>query len=176
MQVTHSIELVTSPTPVNTVSSGGYNARGVAARALVGRLIKGAWRGAGRVFELTLDARCNIRDCLRINLKIVDEVGGSEPSQSDISNNFNVCTPIFLDPTKGNQGKPIRLEGPKNVCAGCRSELSYFPILDTSHSGKSKGWNREELTLLCDVVFSLGDHRSLIMTARLCWFYTEHVE
>ncbi|GBP61409.1 Putative molluscan insulin-related peptide(s) receptor receptor beta chain [Eumeta japonica] len=32
------------------------------------------------------------------------------------------------------------------------------PILETSHSGKSKGWNREELTLLCDVS-TLGGHR-----------------
>ncbi|GBP66746.1 hypothetical protein EVAR_28613_1 [Eumeta japonica] len=32
------------------------------------------------------------------------------------------------------------------------------PIPETSHSGKSKGWNRDELTLLCDV-FTLGGHR-----------------
>ncbi|GBP58741.1 Nucleic-acid-binding protein from transposon X-element [Eumeta japonica] len=34
----------------------------------------------------------------------------------------------------------------------------FSPILETSHSGKSKGWKREELALLCDVL-TLGGHR-----------------
>ncbi|GBP93238.1 hypothetical protein EVAR_68245_1 [Eumeta japonica] len=31
-----------------------------------------------------------------------------------------------------------------------------YPILETAHSGKLKGWKREEFTLLCDVIFTLG--------------------
>ncbi|GBP54752.1 hypothetical protein EVAR_90035_1 [Eumeta japonica] len=34
----------------------------------------------------------------------------------------------------------------------------FYPILETSDSGKSKGWKSEELTLLCDI-FALGGHR-----------------
>ncbi|GBP77102.1 hypothetical protein EVAR_61104_1 [Eumeta japonica] len=33
------------------------------------------------------------------------------------------------------------------------------PILGTSRSSKSKGWEREELTLMCVVVFTLDGHR-----------------
>ncbi|GBP27315.1 hypothetical protein EVAR_18786_1 [Eumeta japonica] len=35
----------------------------------------------------------------------------------------------------------------------------FHPILETSHSGKSRNGKREELTFLCDV-FTLGGHHS----------------
>ncbi|GBP38807.1 hypothetical protein EVAR_33558_1 [Eumeta japonica] len=56
-----------------------------------------------------------------------------------------------------------------------RSCLIY-PIRETSHIGKSKKWKREDLTLLYDVVSLSAVTVVSSTTARLCWFYTEHVD
>ncbi|GBP94543.1 hypothetical protein EVAR_64136_1 [Eumeta japonica] len=37
--------------------------------------------------------------------------------------------------------------------------VALFSLSSKLHTGKSKGWKRDELTPLCDVVFTLGYHR-----------------